>query len=277
MAFADCTFVIHTASPFSNKFKKNEVESKLIKPAIQGTENVLSAVDRCPSVKRVVLTSSVAAIAGLPDERGETYTFTEKDWSLTPSPTSLPYYYSKREAEKKAWEMAKAAKHWDLAVMNPGLVMGPPAINRAEGESINTMKEIIKGDYSAACPKLGLAFVDVRDVAAAHCLALFHPKAGGQRFILSAKTVDIRDMVKDTARLFPAKVKAPNMTLPRWLGRVVGPMMGLPQDMVSLFGRPVNEISSKKVQKELGLSYLPTDQTLKEMVVKMDEFKMIKL
>lgn len=275
--FQDCSYVIHTASPFSNGVKKSDVEAKLVKPAVQGTENVLRAADRSPSVKRVVLTSSVAAIAGLSDERGEKYTFTEKDWSLAPSASQLPYYYSKREAEKKAWEIAKTAKHWDLAVMNPGLVMGPPAINRAEGESITTMRDIIKGDYSMACPKLGLAIVDVRDEAAAHCLALFHPNASGQRFILSTKTIDIQEVVEELSKLFPGKVKAPSMTLPRWVGRIVGPMMGISQDIVDLFGRPINEISNEKVQRELGLSFTPLPQTLKDMAVVMNEFKMIKL
>ena len=275
--FAGCTFVIHTASPFSNKVRKNEVDAKLIKPAVQGTENVLKAVERSSSVKRVVLTSSIAAIAGLPDERGESYTFTEQDWSLTPSPTRLPYYYSKREAEKKAWEIAETATHWDLSVMNPGLVMGPPAINRAEGESISTMQQIVKGQFSMACPKIGLAFVDVRDVAAAHCLALTHPKAGGQRFILSAKTVDIQDMVKETAILFPSKVKAPSITVSRWLGKIVGPCMGLSADVVDLFGRTINDFSSEKVKKELGLSFIPVSQTLKDMAEAMSSFKMIKL
>ena len=91
--FAGCTFVIHTASPFINGVRKEDVEAKLVKPAVQGTENVLLAVERCLTVKRVVLTSSVAAIMGLPDERGDSYTFTEQDWSLTPSATRLPYYY----------------------------------------------------------------------------------------------------------------------------------------------------------------------------------------
>ena len=274
-AFADCTFVIHTASPFIQKVKRNQVDDKLVKPAVQGTENVLKAVERSPTVKRVVLTSSVAAVCGPPDERGEVHTFTEEDWSLSPSPTFLPYYFSKREAEKKAWEVAKGATHWDLAVMNPGLVMGPPAINRAEGESISIMQDIFKGKFSPACPKLGLALVDVRDVAAAHCLALFHPNAGGQRFILSGQTVDVTEIVKEMARIFPGQVAAPSITLPRWLGACVGPCIGIAPDAVTLFGRPINEFSAAKVKKILGLSFLPMDQTLKDMAVTMSKLKMV--
>ena len=42
-----------------------------------------------------------------PIERGVGHVFTEEDWATTASATVLPYFYSKREAEKKAWEMAK--------------------------------------------------------------------------------------------------------------------------------------------------------------------------
>ena len=33
--FAGCTFVIHTASPFINGVRKEDVEAKLVKPAVQ--------------------------------------------------------------------------------------------------------------------------------------------------------------------------------------------------------------------------------------------------
>lgn len=40
-------------------------------------------------------------------ERGAGHVFTEEDWSLTPSESVLPYFCAKREAEKKAWEIAE--------------------------------------------------------------------------------------------------------------------------------------------------------------------------
>lgn len=64
------------------------------------------------SVKRVILTSSVAAISGDPHERGKGHVFTENDWTLTATPTVLPYFYSKKVAEEKAHEMCKAQKRW---------------------------------------------------------------------------------------------------------------------------------------------------------------------
>ena len=59
----DCELVIHTASPFFITGIKNP-EEELIRPAKEGTRNVLESAKRNPTVKRVVLTSSLAAIYG---------------------------------------------------------------------------------------------------------------------------------------------------------------------------------------------------------------------
>lgn len=46
----------------------------------------------------------------------------------------MPYSFSKKLAELEAWEMAKAQSRWDLVVVNPGLVLGPPVTGRVDGE-----------------------------------------------------------------------------------------------------------------------------------------------
>ena len=62
-AVKDCTFVIHVASPFPMEDPKDEME--VIGPAVEGTLNVLEACAKTKGeVKRVVLTSSCAAIIG---------------------------------------------------------------------------------------------------------------------------------------------------------------------------------------------------------------------
>lgn len=62
-AISGCTYVIHTASPFPTNIPRDENE--LIKPAVDGTLNVFRAcVQEGSKVKRVVLTSSTAAVTG---------------------------------------------------------------------------------------------------------------------------------------------------------------------------------------------------------------------
>lgn len=59
-------------------------------------------------MQRVVLTSSVAAVAGDSEMNGKGVKFTEADWSEDTAPDNLPYYHSKFLAERKAWEIQKA-------------------------------------------------------------------------------------------------------------------------------------------------------------------------
>ena len=85
-AMAGCEVVMHTASPFVVRGFKDPQEA-LIKPAVEGTRNVLEAANRTASVKRVVLTSSVAAVFGdnadlRKNPRG---VFNEEDWNFSSS------------------------------------------------------------------------------------------------------------------------------------------------------------------------------------------------
>ena len=65
-AIDGCQGVFHTASPFYHDVKDPQAE--LLDPAVKGTINVLSTCLKTPSVKRVVLTSSIASVAfnGMP-------------------------------------------------------------------------------------------------------------------------------------------------------------------------------------------------------------------
>ncbi|KAL2942061.1 Tetraketide alpha-pyrone reductase 1 [Bienertia sinuspersici] len=60
-AVEGCEGVFHTASPFYHDVKDPQVE--LLDPAVKGTNNVLNACAKFSSIKRVVLTSSMAAVA----------------------------------------------------------------------------------------------------------------------------------------------------------------------------------------------------------------------
>ena len=74
-------------------------------------------------VKRVILTSSVAALTDSPDPNK---VYTEEDWNTTSSLNRNPYYYSKTVAERAAWDfVAKEGGEMELVVANPFMVIGP--------------------------------------------------------------------------------------------------------------------------------------------------------
>lgn len=129
-AVKDCTYVLHTASPVPSKEPNHEDE--IIKPAVNGTLSVLRACAQEGSkVKRVVFTSSMAAIAG--DSYIPEHTYSEKDWS---DPYKLlPYYKSKTLAEKAAWDFIKSRQEenlpcFELSVINPGMCLVIKSITR---------------------------------------------------------------------------------------------------------------------------------------------------
>ncbi len=60
-AMQGCSSVLHTASPYKLG-PSADPERELIAPAVNGTRHVLDAVNRTPSVERVVITSSIVAM-----------------------------------------------------------------------------------------------------------------------------------------------------------------------------------------------------------------------
>ena len=135
-----CDIVIHTASPFFISGVKDP-EKELIKPAKIGTRNVLETAKQISCVKRIVLTSSVAAIYGDNEDikKISSGILTENDWNMTSSADHMPYSFSKTEAEEEAWKISKTQDQWDLVVINPGLIFGPSLTKREDSFSIKMM------------------------------------------------------------------------------------------------------------------------------------------
>src|SRR6056297_1676604 len=113
-AMKGCEVVFHTASPFTNIVK--DAQKQLIEPAVRGTENVLEQANKTDSVKRVVLTSSCAAIYcdAADCARAPGGVLTEEVWNETASIDYQAYSYSKKLAEKRAWEIANEQDRWDM-------------------------------------------------------------------------------------------------------------------------------------------------------------------
>ncbi|KIZ05745.1 dihydroflavonol-4-reductase [Monoraphidium neglectum] len=172
------------ASPFKLGVSQGDAKKALLRPAVDGTRNVLGSVARTPSVQRVVLTSSIAAILAFP-QAGRVYS--EDDWNDQSSEALFPYELSKTLAERAAWDSARSRSRWSLVAINPGLVMGPPLGPQPEGESIALMRRILRGDLRAGYPAFELRTVDVRDVAKAHCVAMVKEDAHG-RYLVAPNT-----------------------------------------------------------------------------------------
>ncbi|KAG2449145.1 hypothetical protein HYH02_005892 [Chlamydomonas schloesseri] len=368
-AVAGCDVVIHTASPFTLSVRRSQVRQLLLEPAVRGVENVIGAVNRSPSVRRVVLTSSIAATCSRADDHhprrrhgkagglaaaaaaataatkaggrrvipgtatnnrngtdddklaaaallqpddatataaaappagpaaadldggccGGTNTsrsmggaapgagdggcaaggdapaaavITERHWNTSANEAYLPYSWSKTEAERRAWR---------LVCVLPGFVLGPcvgGGPGRCRSESVLLLRRLCEGAMWPAAPNMGLAAVDVRDVAAAHCRAALLPGASGRYLVVGGGTRMWR-LTAALAALYPGgAVRRSVAVAPRGLVAALGPvMLRLGSDVVeAAWGAPPT-FSTARAAADLGLaSWVPLEESLRDMV-----------
>ncbi|TWB80306.1 dihydroflavonol-4-reductase [Nitrospirillum amazonense] len=175
-AAAGCDYVLHTASPFPPV--QPEDPNDLVIPARDGTLRVLRAASRA-GVRRVVLTSSFAAVGYGPALPGHVYT--EEDWTPVDAPNQ-PYILSKTIAERAAWDFVGEVGTPELSVVNPTGIFGP-ALGPQLSTSMNIIKGLLDGAFPPELPDMWFGVVDVRDVADLHLRAMTQPAAAGERFI----------------------------------------------------------------------------------------------
>jgi nucleoside-diphosphate-sugar epimerase len=189
-------------------------------------------------VKRVVLTSSVAAIMKMKNGPLKGKVFTDEDWNDEATVNEGPYEYSKTQAEKAARELAEK-EGFEIVTIHPSFVMGPVIFDRADATSIVTMKGFVEhGEYS-----FFPWHCDVRDIARAHVLAAEVPTASG-RYIVSNPPVPTKAISQDLSERFP-QYKFP---------------AGKDDDSTE-FSYDVS-----KAEKELGLYLHPRRETYVDMV-----------
>lgn len=180
-AVAHCDYVLHVASPFPAS--QPEDANELIVPARDGVLRVLRAA-RDADVRRVVMTSSFAAVGYGREHPGRVYT--EDDWTEEDAP-NIPYIRSKTIAERAAWNfMASEGGGLELSVINPTGIFGP-ALGTDYSTSIGLIKALLEGIVPGP-PELSFGVVDVRDTADLHVLAMTAPVARGERFLAVSGT-----------------------------------------------------------------------------------------
>ena len=263
-AMQGCEIVFHMASPFLVTNYKDAVKD-IIEPAIVGTENVLKSVNDTESVKRVVLTSSIAATYGdaIDILNTKNNQFDESHWNSTSSETHQPYPYSKVAAERKAWQMHDAQDRWQLVCINPALVLGKSLTPNTQSGSVEVLQQFANGLTLAGVPPMWNGVVDVQDVAEAHLRAAFRPEANG-RYIISGATLSLLEMGQILRQHFGWKYPFPRNQLPKAAFKIIGPLAGFSKKFVELnMGYPIYFDASKS-QQQLGIQYHDVKQSLVE-------------
>ncbi len=263
-AVAGCEFVMHTASPYSLDAK--DPQRDLVDPAVQGTRSVLESCRKAGTVKRVVLTSSMAAITDEPDSD---HVLTEADWNSKSTLERNPYYLSKTLAERAGWEFVEREKPgFDLVVINPFLVIGP-SLSAAINTSPQMFVDLLSGTYPGVM-SMAWGFVDVRDVARAHVLAMEVATASG-RYICANQTISMRELVELLRASGYDGYKLPSIGLDCGIGDYIVRLSsylqpkGIGSYLRTHVGR-VPRFDHSKIERELGLAFRPLPQSILDTV-----------
>ncbi|GAA5987316.1 hypothetical protein JCM11641_002681 [Rhodosporidiobolus odoratus] len=250
--------VAHTASPFHYNVKDNEKD--LLIPALQGTRQILRAAQNESSVKRVVLTSSFAAILDLKGDMSHNKSYSEKDWNPFTYEEAAKasgegsgvfvYFASKKVAEEEAWKIAKEDKtQWKLTTICPPLISGPPPQVLESFDSLNTSAAAFWGvvDAKEVPPTPFPVWTDVRDVAKLHVQAATKDVAAGKRYLCIAGYFN-NELLADLARKqFPDQASR----IPQ------------PKEVKDTTSEHYTTDSSL-VEKELGIEWIDFETTVKD-------------
>eukprot|EP00668_Euglena_longa_P009175 GGOE01011069.1.p2 GENE.GGOE01011069.1~~GGOE01011069.1.p2 ORF type:complete len:371 (-),score=102.58 GGOE01011069.1:452-1540(-) len=267
-AFEGADGVVHAAAVVEIN-SVDDPEKQIVAPSIEGTRNVLNSLDKSSTVKRVIQTSSVAAINTADRPNGTV--FTEKDWNTYSTVANGDAYgYAKTQAERLVEEHVGKGTPYDFAAVNPGIVLGPCLAKAHTKASAIVVRQMLYGNEQ---PAFYAPLVDVREVAVAHVEALLRPEASGQRFILvePSPTRWLTELGPMLQQLFPQYLIVARS--PAWyklLGLRVLTVFGLG---LSLYQQEMLTkrfmFDSRRAIEVLGIHFRSMEETLRDTVESM--------
>jgi nucleoside-diphosphate-sugar epimerase len=264
-AAAGCNYVLHVASPLP--LSAPEDENDVIRPAVDGTLRVLRASAASGTVKRVVVTSSTDAVRPAFSAHPDAKTLTEEDWADPAA--SHGYQKSKILAERAAWDFARADGGIELAVICPGMVLGPVQ-HAALSSSLEPVRRLLAREVPGV-PRLGWATVDVRDLAVAQRLAMETPHAAGNRYICAGPHVWLRDI----AKILSARYRVPTWPLPYAFLWAAGRFDPAIRGILDLVGQK-ECFSADKARRDLGWTTRPLSDTLFDTAASLFDYGLVK-
>jgi dihydroflavonol-4-reductase len=195
-----CQALFHVAAHYSLLQRERD---RLFEINVLGTRNILQAA-REAGVDRVVYTSSVAAI-GVPTDGS----IADETYQSEPDRLIGAYKQSKYWAEQEANKAIALGQ--DIVIVSPSSPIGPFDIKPTPTGDL--VLRFLQGRMPAYVDT-GLNFVDVRDVAQGHILAL-EKGIRGDRYILGNANLSLKEVLDLLGTITGSK--PPKYQLPLWL------------------------------------------------------------
>jgi len=198
-----CDLVVHGGTPFQLDVKDPQAE--LFEPTVKGTENFLEAIQRVPSIRKVVIIASVAAYNSdfpmLPKDRNAGDQVSEADAPYF-NPQSIPYAQAKYVANMAVNDFiaANPGLSFEITSVSPTGVMGMALSQRGDSTSMG-LQYLIKNRI-APNPFIQMIYdndiewsmVDVADVAEAVFKAAITVGLHGRNYLLASESYRVSDI-----------------------------------------------------------------------------------
>ena len=258
-AVKGCDDVIHCAAALY--VGVDDAQTQVVDPSILGTQNLLDSIDSVGGIKRIVHTSSVAAVRRTHFNSGRVFTY--EDWCDDASVDSNAYGFAKAGAEMLArgWVASKAENVKPRYVsINPCVVFGPVMSERHLNGSMTIVDHLLKRKYPFLV-KMNVNIVDVRDVAKAHVKALTLGPDGG-RYIVFNESLWMKDIANILRKKIPER-KWPKILLPKLLTYVLSVFH--PQLSFAWVKKNIGTTCSYNVEpvtKDLDMSWTPVEDSV---------------
>ncbi|KAE8382512.1 NAD(P)-binding protein [Aspergillus bertholletiae] len=258
MAFSDkldgVDFVLHLASPLPHGTDKETYFT----PAVKGTTALLKAASKVPSIKKVVVTSSMAALVPLTGVPDGGVIQESNDWDLSvdengsfedPSnPAATPmilYMASKLLSNAATWDFWKTSKpKYALVSLHPGFVYGRNLMQTCADGVKGGSNGALWGFIMAGTPTGFLTAVHVQDVAEAHIRALDPRIVDGSKYLLVGRSTTVPEIARFIQKRYPDA------------GAVI--TENAPSE-----SSPVNTV---KAERELGMKWRPFEAILEDVM-----------
>jgi dihydroflavonol-4-reductase len=253
--------LFHTAAYFREYYSLGDHWPKLERINVKGTIQLLEAAEQA-GIKKAIYVSSSTVIgespSGISDETTPADSFAE-----------INLYAKSKVLADKAVSQFVANHRMPVVQVLPSVMLGP------QDAAPTAMGDLIIGIMQRQLPMMppgGINVVDVRDVAQGMINAV-ERGVNGERYLLTKEYLDMKTFGEKVARL--VGVSAPR-TMPYAMALAFGWFeekraaltRSEPQATVSAI-RTLNKrytITGSKAERELGVSYRPTEQTLRDEV-----------
>ncbi|KOS39372.1 hypothetical protein ACN38_g9804 [Penicillium nordicum] len=206
-------YILHLASPLAHGTDKES----FFGPAVKGTLAVLKEAAKVPSIKKVVVTSSIASLiplAGLPSGG---VVKEDNDWDLTVDPTAdfvdphhlvaapmTLYRASKLLANNATWNFWKTEKpQYSLVTLHPSFVFGHNLVQSCAEEVQTGSNGVVWGSVMGGVPITGTTGVHIQDVAQAHIKALDPKIKDGSKYLISGPPTTWKEVARIVHTAYP--------------------------------------------------------------------------